>query len=174
MKGKLFLLFTGLAVIFFSSSAPAQKPYRGAEYRTIGTMTYGRFEVRMRSAPVSGMLSSFFTYYDAASPWNEIDIETMGRYSNEIQFNTIVPANGNNHVQRQTVPFNPHAAFHVLGFEWTPDYVAWRIDGEEVYRQTGTHISQLVKPQKIMMNVWQPADVSWAGSFSAAQLPVYA
>src|SRR5512141_3030800 len=77
----------------------AQKPYRGAEYRTIASMKYGRFEVRMRSAPVSGMLSSFFTYYDPANPWNEIDIEIMGRYNNEAQFNTIVPAN-TNHVLR--------------------------------------------------------------------------
>ena len=145
-----------------------------AEYRTIQAVTYGRFETRMRSAGVSGMLSSFFTYYDAASPWNEIDIETMGRYTNEIQLNTIVPTQADNHVLRFTVPFNPHAAFHVVGFEWTPDYVAWRIDGEEVYRQTGAHIAKLTKAQKIMMNIWQPAYVDWAGAFDPASLPVYA
>jgi len=149
------------------------KPYRGAEYRTIGTMTYGRFEVRLRSAPVSGMLASFFTYYDPAAPWNEIDIENMGRYPAEVQFNTIVPTQADNHVQRQATPFNPHAGFHVYGIEWTPDYVAWQIDGDEVYRQTGSHIAQLTKPQKLMMNIWQPADVNWAGTFNAAQLPVY-
>ncbi len=156
------------------SIAVAQKPYRGAEYRTINAVQYGRFEVRMRSAQVSGMLSSFFTYYEPASPWNEIDVETMGRYSNEIQFNTIVPADGSNHVQRQVVPFNPHAAFHVIGFEWTPDYVAWQVDGEELYRQTGSHIALLTKQQKIMMNIWQPTDVGWAGEFSSSALPVYA
>jgi hypothetical protein len=150
------------------------KPYRGAEYRTLGTMTYGRFEVRMRSAQIPGMLSSFFTYYDPANPWNEIDIESMGRYSNETQFNTIVPTQSNNHVQRQPLQFNPHAAFHVFAIEWTPDYVAWRADGVEVYRQTGAHIAQLIKPQKLMMNIWQPADAGWAGSFNPANLPVYA
>jgi hypothetical protein len=149
------------------------KPYRGAEYRTIGTMTYGRFEVRLRSAPVSGMLASFFTYYDPATPWNEIDIENLGRYPAEVQFNTIVPTQGDNHVQRQATPFNPHAGFHVYGIEWTPDYVAWQIDGDEVYRQTGPHIAQLTKPQKLMMNIWQPADVNWAGPFNPAQLPAY-
>jgi hypothetical protein len=163
-----------LAALGMPSVVRAQKPFRGAEYRTIGTMTYGRFETRMKSAHVSGMLSSFFTYYDPASPWNEIDVEIMGRFANEIQFNTIVPANGSNHVQRQVVPFSPHAAFHVIGFEWTPDYVAWRVDGEEVYRQTGGHIAQLVEPQKLMMNIWQPADTGWAGPFSPLNLPVYA
>ncbi len=174
MKFTHALTLIALLAVSRPLDAVAQKPYRGAEYRTIGTMTYGRFEIRMRSAPVSGMLSSFFTYYDSASPWNEIDVETMGRYSNEIQFNTIVPTQADNHVQRQVVPFNPHAGFHVIGIEWTPDYVAWRVDGEEVYRQTGSHIALLTKPQKVMMNVWQPSAVDWAGTFSASQLPVYA
>ena len=97
-RGRIFLMAL-VCLAFLTSSLLAQKPYRGAEYRTLGTMRYGRFEVRMRSAGVSGMLSSFFTYYDPANPWNEIDIEIMGRYSNEVQFNTIVPAN-TNHVLR--------------------------------------------------------------------------
>ncbi len=164
-----------ITVLCWSVPARCQtKPYRGAEYRTIGTMTYGRFEVRMRSAQVSGMLASFFTYFDPANPWNEIDIEPMGRYSNETQFNTIVPTQANNHVQRQPLPFNPHAAFHVYAIEWTPDYVAWQVDSVEVFRQTGAHIAQLVQPQKLMMNIWQPSDVNWAGTFNPAELPVYA
>jgi hypothetical protein len=166
-------LFLAVVVLLAAASGLGQKPYRGAEYRTIGTQTYGRFEVRMKTANVSGTLGTFFGYYDPASPWNEIDIETMGRYTNETQYNTIVPTQADNHVQRQVVPFNPHAAFHVVGFDWTPDYVAWRIDGEEVYRQTGAHIAQLYEPMKIMMNIWQPADVNWAGTFNAASLPVY-
>lgn len=156
------------------AGSSAGKPYRGAEYRTIAAMTYGRFEVRMRSAPVSGMLSSFFSYYDPANPWNEIDIESMGRYTNEIQFTTIVPTQGETHVRRQPLAFNPHAAFHVYAFEWTPDYVAWQVDGIEVYRQTGAHIGMLVKAQKLMMNIWQPTYVDWAGTFNPANLPVYA
>jgi beta-glucanase (GH16 family) len=173
---KTSILFTTLAALLLlvSDQGVCQKPYRGAEYRTISTMTYGRFEVRMRTAGTSGMLSSFFTYYDPASPWNEIDIENMGRYTNEVQYNTIVPTQGDNHVQRQPVLFNPHAGFHVYAIEWTPAYVAWRIDGDEVYRQTGAHINLITRAQKLMMNIWQPADVNWAGSFSPAQLPVYA
>ncbi len=165
--GAAFLL------LLVAGSSPC-KPYRGAEYRTIAAMTYGRFEVRMRSAPVSGMLASFFTYYDAANPWNEIDIETLGRYTNETQFTTIVPTQNDTHVRRQPLAFNPHAAFHVYAIEWTPDYVAWQVDGVEVYRQTGAHIGMLVKAQKLMMNIWQPNYVDWAGTFNPANLPVYA
>lgn len=171
MKSKAVMVC--VAVVLAWLPGLAQKPYRGAEYRTIATQTYGRVEARMKTAGVSGLLGSLFTYYDPASPWNEIDIETLGRYSNETQFNTIVPTQADNHVQRQSLSFNPHAAFHVLGFEWTPDYVAWRVDGEEVYRQTGSHVGLLVKAMKIMMNVWQPADANWVGSFNAASLPAY-
>lgn len=164
------LLWTGLF-----DTAIAAKPFRGAEYRTRQGFTYGRFETRMKSAAVSGMLASFFTYAEISSPaeWNEIDIENMGRYTNEVQYNTITP-NQVNHVQRQAVRFNPHADFHEYYFEWTPDYVSWGIDGYEVYRQTGDHIATLNRAQKLMMNIWQPIYVDWAGPFNRNSLPVYA
>ncbi len=152
------------------------KPYSGAEYRTKASYTYGRFEVRMKSAAGSGMLTSFFTYHDPVpflvANWNEIDIEAMGRYSNETQFNTITPGRID-HVRRQPLKFNPHIAFHIFAFEWTPDYVAWFVDGYEVYRQTESHVSTLSREQKIMMNIWQPTAVAWAGAFDPASLPLY-
>jgi beta-glucanase (GH16 family) len=129
----IFILFVSLNLLAQS------KPYSGAEYRTKASHIYGRFEVRMKSAPGSGMLTSFFTYHDSfpfsVSNWNEIDIEAMGRYSNETQFNTITPGRID-HVHRQPLKFNPHIAFHIFAFEWTPDYVAWFVDGYGVYRQT--------------------------------------
>jgi hypothetical protein len=170
----------GVCLIFILFAPPnlagQSKPYSGAEYRTKASYTYGRFEVRIKSAPGSGMLTSFFTYHDSSpfsvSNWNEIDIENMGRYSNETQFNTITPGRVD-HVRRQAVKFNPHIAFHLYAFEWTPDYVAWFVDGYEVYRQTESHISTLSREQKIMMNIWQPTAVAWAGSFDPASLPLY-
>lgn len=153
-----------------------QKLYRGAEYRTHEAFTYGRFEVRMKSAGGTGFLASFFTYHDVGQPvpvWNEIDIEMLGRYTNEAQFNTITPGQIN-HVHRHLVPFNPHFAFHEYGFEWTPDYVAWLVDGHEVYRQTGAHIQTLVREQKLMMNVWAPSYINWVGLLDPNVLPVYA
>lgn len=153
----------------------AQKPYRGAELRTIQSYTYGRFEVRMKSAFGSGMLCSFFTYHDQNpnAHWNEIDIEILGRYTNEVQFNTITPG-AVNHVFRHTAKFNPHQAFHVYAIEWTPDYVAWQVDGYEVHRQTEPHIQTLQYAQKIMMNIWQPIYEDWVGVFNPDTLPFYA
>lgn len=167
-----------LLMLFCLQNALARqtKPYRGAEYRTKASYLYGRFEVRMKSSGGSGMLCSFFTYHDpprfSLADWNEIDIEILGRYNDEVQFNTIT-AYETHHVQSNTVPFNPHHAFHVYAFEWTPDYVAWFVDGYEVFRDTGEHIATLNRPQKIMMNIWQPIWLDWVGALDPNRLPVY-
>ena len=175
MRRIVFMCFT-ICVIYSASLSAQTKPYRGAEYRTRAAYTYGRFEVRTKSSYGSGMLTSFFTYHDeppfTPSNWNEIDIELLGRYNNEVQFNTITPGRID-HVQRQPVKFTPHQAFHVYAVEWTPDYVAWMIDGYEVYRQTQSHVSTLTRAQKVMMNIWQPIYVDWVGSFNPAVLPLY-
>jgi len=151
------------------------KDYYGAEYRTKEAYTYGRFEARLKSAQRDGMLASFFTYHDGVgtSNWNEIDIEILGRYTNSVQFNTITPGQ-TNHVRTQPIDFNPGLDYHTYAFEWTPSYVAWFIDGKEVYSQTGEHISTLVHPQKIMMNIWNPSSENWVGTWNENALPAFA
>lgn len=151
------------------------KNYKGAEYRTKASFLYGRFETSIKVAGKEGALASFFTYNDSAkgtSEWNEIDIEILGRYKNDIQFNTITPGQSN-HVRHQYVNFNPAVDFHTYAIEWTPDYVAWFIDGAEVYRQTGAHIKTLVHSQKLMMNVWNPIYTNWAGVWNDYRLPAF-
>ena len=153
------------------------KPYKGAEYRTKSTFTYGRFEVRYKAASGAGQTSTFFTYHElgaeGVSAWNEIDIEILGRYRNDVQFNPITPGQVN-HVYHYWVGFDPTEDYHVYAFEWTPDYVAWFIDGKEVHRQTGEHIEALDRSQKIMMNIWPPAYQNWVGIMEAANLPFFA
>jgi hypothetical protein len=164
------LLFT-----FAQTSFVKAKNYKGAEYRTKAAFTYGRFEVRMKPAHRSGIVSSFFTYHEISnlSEWNEIDIENIGRYDDQIQFNTITP-NQTNHVRNQVTGFNPYEDFHTYAFEWTPFYVAWFIDGNEVYRQTDSHIGTLTRAQKIMMNIWPSEFENWVGEFDPNSLPTFA
>jgi hypothetical protein len=69
---------------------------------------------------------------------------------------------------------SPHQEYHTYAFEWTPEYVAWFIDGVEVLKQTGEHIQTLTLPQKIMMNIWNPAYESWAGILIPESLPAFA
>lgn len=161
--------------ILFLFTVSAAKDYYGGELRTKASYTYGRFEMRMKAAAGSGLLSSFFTYHDTApyNTWNEIDIEIMGRYHNDVQYNTITPDKAN-HVYADYVAFNPHEDWHVYAIEWTPTYVAWFVDGMEKVRQTDSHIATLKQEQKIMMNIWQVQSENWAGAFNPAVLPVFA
>jgi hypothetical protein len=117
--------------------------------------------------------SSPTTIIIPATEWNEIDIEILGRYDNDIQFNPITPGQLN-HVSHFRSPFNPASDFHTYGFEWTPQYVAWFVDGKEVHRQTGAHIEALNLPQKIMMNIWNPVYEGWVGTWNENVLPAFA
>jgi len=174
MKQTAFYIFIG-CVLLGTANLPA-KPYRGAELRTIDSYTYGRFEVRYKAAAGAGQTSTFFTYYDgpnAFENWNELDIEILGRYPDDVQFNAITP-NQTNHVSHQFVGFNPYTNYHTYAIEWTPDYVAWFADGVEMYRQTEDHVSTLTHPQKIMMNIWPPVYEDWAGKLNPGMLPVFA
>lgn len=176
MPNKRNLLF--LIAVAFLISCLSAKDYKGAEYRTKLSYQYGRFEVSMKSAQRPGVVSTFFTYFDglpndewSSGKWSEIDIEIIGRYQNDVQLNTIT-AGQINHVSHIWTDFNPATDFHVYAFEWTPTYVAWFIDGVEVRRQTGDHITPL-KAQKIMMNTWMPDFPNWVGDFIPEYLPAF-
>jgi hypothetical protein len=78
------------------------------------------------------------------------------------------------HLRTHYVPFNTHLDFFEYGFEWTPDYVAWFINGEEVYRQTADHVADLNHPVKIMMNIWNPVFDDWVGFWDERVLPRFA
>jgi beta-glucanase (GH16 family) len=170
---KSFLLFFILTILFPSHNSLIAKDYKGAEYRTKDTYLYGRFEVRMKSAHREGMLSSFFTYFDGTGIWNEIDLEIMGRYDDDVQFNVIAPTQSN-HVGHVPMSSSPHQNYHIYAFEWTPAYVSWFVDGVEVLKQTGSHIQTLTQAQKIMMNIWNPQYENWAGKFYPEALPAFA
>ena len=150
------------------------KDFKGAELRTKLAYTYGRFEVNYQSSRGAGQTSTFFTYHELGSgglhEWNELDIEILGRYENDVQFNSITPDQVN-HVCHQWVASDPSAGFHTYAIEWTPEYVAWFIDNIEVRRQTGEHIATLTRDQKIMMNIWPPAYSDWVGDLDLRMLP---
>ena len=149
------------------------RDYRGAELRTVEPLLYGKFEVRYKPAQGEGLVSSFFTYNvdHPNTPWNEIDIELLGRFPNVVDMNVIT---NTSHLRTHFTTLDTHIDFHAYGFEWTPEYVAWFINGEEVYRQTDDHIADLVYPSKLMMNIWNPIYDDWVGIWDDRILPRFA
>ena len=146
---------------------------RGAELRTRERVLYGKFEARYKPAQGEGLVSSFFVYNDDTpnTPWVEVDIELLGRFPRVVDMNTIT---NTSHLRTHFNPFNTHLDFFEYGFEWTPDYVAWFINGEEVYRQTADHVADLNHSAKIMMNIWNPVFDDWVGIWDEGVLPRFA
>jgi len=172
-----FLIF----LIFFSGNFSfSQKPYRGAEYRTIDEFLYGRFEVRMKTATGSGVVSSFFTIDDywadgqsSTSNWREIDFEALGNLSNSIQTN-IITAYETHHEELISIPFYPYDTFNIYAFEWTPNNIKFFVNDQLVREDENQYVSTHNTSQKIMMNIWQPIWEDWVGEFDDSILPVYA
>ena len=147
--------------------------------RTDQSYLYGRFEVRMKSVDSDGVVSSFFTYNtDWESNlgnlnWNEIDIEMTGNRDSSVQFTTHHPGDPNSWSYGEIIEvgFNPHQDFHDYAFEWTPQYIKWFVDGEEVYQQSESVVDDLNLSQKIMMNVWPAIWSDWVGEWSNQDTP---
>lgn len=165
----------------FTVNLSHAKAYKGAEIYSNQSYQYGRYEMRMRVAKASGTLSTFFTYKNGSEIgntfWEEIDIEIFGKNNaTQWQSNIILGT------QRPTIKTEmTHTsatsladAYHTYVLEWTPDYVAWYLDGTEIRRINGTStVTSLVNSQSIRFNLWSSTAESWVGPFDDSQLPVY-
>ncbi|MDE5584582.1 MAG: glycoside hydrolase family 16 protein [Ruminococcus sp.] len=139
--------------------------YSGAEYRTADYYHYGYYETSMQAIKNDGVVSSFFTYTGPSdnNPWDEIDIEILGKDTTKVQFNYYTNGVGN-HEYMYDLGFDASEGFHTYGFDWQRDYIAWYVDGKEVYRATDNIPSTA---GKIMMNVWPGTGVDeWLNAFN--------
>ncbi|HHV29266.1 beta-glucanase [Acetivibrio mesophilus] len=139
-------------------------PYKSGEYRTKSFFGYGYYEVRMKAAKNTGIVSSFFTYTGPSdnNPWDEIDIEILGKNTTQVQFNWYKDGNGGNEYYHN-LGFDASQDFHTYGFEWRQNYIDFYVDGKKVYRGTR---NIPVTPSKIMMNLWPGIGVDgWLGAY---------
>lgn len=172
-------LFT-MGLLLLLSVTSYAKLYRGAEYRTFESFLYGRFEVRMKSAAGHGVVSSLFTFRDyhaqglsGTQHWNEIDLEWMGKLNNKVSTNVIIQ-NEWGDASEVFLSVNPHLEFTTYAIEWTPEAIRW-YEGDRLIRTvSGERADSVYHAQKIMMNIWQPSNTTWAGAFNPDILPVYA
>ena len=146
--------------------------YKGAEYRTNDFSGHGLYEVSMKPAKRTGVVSSFFTYTGPSEndPWDEIDIEFLGKDTTKVQFNYFTDGVGGNEVYYD-LGFDASLSYHVYAFDWRPDSITWFVNGEVVHKVTENIPNH---PGKIMMNVWPGIGVdSWLGNFDG-ETPVHA
>ena len=148
-------------------------PYSGGEFRSKDFYGYGRYEVSMKAIKNDGVVSSFFTYTGPSdnNPWDEIDIEILGKDTTKVQFNYYTDGKGQ-HEYLFDLGFDASEDFHTYAFEWHKDKIVWFVDGIEAHTAT---YKLPVTESKIMMNAWCGTGVdSWLNAFKADNLPLTA
>lgn len=155
----------GIMKLTIDSDGENAKPeWSGGEYRTRAFYHYGMYEVKMKPIKNDGVVSSFFTYTGPSdsNPWDEIDIEFLGKDTTKVQFNYFTDGVGE-HEYIHDLGFDASEEFHTYGFEWLPDSITWYVDGEVVYQATDNIPST---PSKVMMNTWPGTGVNgWLNAF---------
>jgi MYXO-CTERM domain-containing protein len=160
-------------------SAPAALAATSAELLTAESYGYGRVEARVRFAPGDGVVSSIFLWKDgserAGTFWNELDFEKLGANC-RLETNPIYGNPSANHSQRHALELDLCGAFHTYTYEWTPEAIAWLVDGVEIRRETGAVAQAFAENagggMQIRFNLW-PGDASFGGNFDPASLPVH-
>lgn len=162
----------------------AKYNFFGAELYSTETFTYGKFEVKMKMAYAPGCISSMFLYYNDSykgngEVWNEIDIEVIGKEPNGFQSNLITGKLENKVTSEKIHKIDSPVAdnFHIYTIEWTPDYVAWFLDGKEIRRSeassdTKRQVAALVKPQSLRFNIWSSENTAWVGTLYQKYIPI--
>ena len=102
------------------------------------TFTYGYVEARAKIAPGQGMWSALWMLPADYNDNFELDVfENLGRLPMNDQ--GFLHANGYTFYSgfSNPQPVDLTQAYHTYGVDWEPTYVAWYLDGVEVYRFTG-------------------------------------
>lgn len=164
-----------LLVLGWTSHA---KAYASAEVFSTESYQYGRFEASIEFVSGSGVVGSYFLWKDGSEEegafWNELDFETV---DSDCQLKTNAYYGQPAAVHSQAATVAPVCgALHTFAYEWTPDYVAWLVDGAEVRRETGeaaaAYRDNAAEGMQLRFNIW-PGDASFGGTFDPNLLPVY-
>ena len=147
-------------------------------YRTVPE-TYGRFEARLQFAAGDGVVGSYFLWKDGSEMkdifWNELDIEKVGADC-DLQTNSFYGLPEKVHTGEGYGLTGLCEGYHTYAYEWTPEYIAWFVDGTEIRRDTGAdaqaYAENASEGMQIRFNVW-PGDATFGGNFSESILPVY-
>ena len=174
-----------LAVMTMAASLNA-KDFSGAELYTNEEFSYGKFEARMKMAAASGTVSSMFLYQNgseqaSAERWVEVDIEVLGKEPEKFQSNIITGRAGAQKTSEKKHAVSPAAdqGFHTYGLEWTPNYVRWTVDGNEVRKtEKGVNdpkdqVANLIGTQGLRFNIWSSESAEWVGQFDESKLPLF-
>ena len=170
------IILISLASLSFQLQA---KDYKGAEIFSNEQVLYGKFEMCMQASKAEGVLSTFFLYKNGSeikgSIWEEIDIEIFGKNNAQSFQSNIITGTSTARITSEQVHKNTSSLaddFHTYGLEWTPEYIAWYLDGIQVRKTTGDQVSKCNAPMSYRLNTWAALDGNWVGDFIETSLPL--
>lgn len=153
------------------------KPYASGEYRTNELYSYGRFEARLQAVKREGVVTGFFTYTGPSDgqPWDEIDVEILGKNTTQMQTNYFTDGVGG-HETVIDLGFDASAGYHDYAIEWwNQGTINWFVDGKLVHQENGSRGPLPTRPMRVMTNLWPGTGVDgWLGPFTYPGTPLTA
>lgn len=127
----------------------------------------GKFSVNMKAAPGPGTATTFYLYSfdrnnDRSRPWNEIDMEILGKHvgrtSSQIWTNYFI-GHAVQYPQFITVPFNISADFHTYDIEVSCCEIKWIVDGntyriESILQHEDMKSTIAAQDFQVYMSLW--------------------
>jgi endo-1,3-1,4-beta-glycanase ExoK len=152
---------------------------KSGELYTQASHKFGRFEASIKFPAGDGVVGAYFLWKAGSEVadtfWNELDFEKVGADC-QLESNAFYGNPAVVHAQRHTPAMLLCGTYHTFAFEWTPEYLAWSVDGVELRRDTGAaataYAENAADGMQYRFNIW-PGDASFGGNFDPSILPVY-
>ena len=182
MRNRIYccIPFIFISMSFIFAQDVADKAYKGAElYTKDAKVLYGKFEIRMKVASGSGLISSFYTFTDVGEGgkeiWEEVDFEIFGKEgASTFQTNILTSTPGAPNVEETfDVGISLADVYHTYTLEWRPDSIIWKLDGKLVRVIKEGKTLELTDPQSFQLNLWSSNVLDRVGEFDITKLPVY-
>ena len=160
------------ATITLSASGIRDRPFHSGALSSTRRFLHGRFEIEMRAARGSGLVTGFFLHRSA--PRQEIDIEITGneprRMLLNVYFNPGDEGTELDYGYRGSpcaidLGFDATTDFHRYAIEWFPDRIRWFVDDVLMHERESwdpTPVPHL--PMTLHANLWSPRSVELAGA----------
>ncbi len=168
-----------LCNLWLRNTPGEKRAYSAASFLSRESLKYGRFETELRATKGVGIVTAFFLHRN--NPWQEIDIELLGKDTTKVLLNVYYnPGDSGtvfNYGNRGTpivfdLGFDASMDYHTYTIEWNPFEIAWYVDNSLIHRRTTwspTPIPDL--DLKLYCSVWAPSSTELAGTLDQSILP---
>ncbi len=145
---------TGM-MISISPPAEADGYYRSGEYRSFRRYGDGTFQIELRPASGSGLITNFFLYSssEAADNDGEVAIQFAGRDTTEVRF-TYVREGGARYSHVHDLGFDAADEVRLYGFERDDETIRWFVDGELAHETVAGAPLPPTAPATLLVNLW--------------------